>query len=74
MNEATLTGESIPQMKDAVHHSSDEVLNIKSGAGKVHCFFGGTRLLQVSAGGGSNTVEVLDNEEREAGKKTCRIG
>ena len=74
VNEATLTGESIPQMKDAVPclagqggregGGEGEVLDIKSGTGKVHVFFGGTRLLQVSGGGKSNTVEVLENEER----------
>lgn len=72
VNEATLTGESIPQMKDAVHASpggaaDGERLDIKSGTGKVHTLFGGTRLLQVSAGGGSNSVEVLDDEERAQG-------
>lgn len=67
VNEATLTGESIPQMKEALakgEGEGGEVLDIKSGTGKVHVMFGGTRLLQVSAGGGSNTVEVLDDEER----------
>ena len=85
VNEATLTGESIPQMKDAVHCGSKEEeggggggggggerLDLKSGTGKVHVFFGGTRLLQVSAGGGGSgggggggsSTEVLDDQER----------
>lgn len=75
VNEATLTGESIPQMKDAVHASggeaNEERLDIKSGTGKVHTLFGGTRLLQASVGGGANSVEVLDDEERAQGACCC---
>jgi cation-transporting ATPase 13A1 len=52
MNEATLTGESVPQMKEAV--SSDQSswgrqLDIK-GSDKIHVLFGGTSILQQSPG------------------------
>lgn len=50
-------------MKDAIHHSADDILNIKMN-GKAHVLFGGTRLLQIGGAGGA--VEVLDREERES--------
>mmetsp|Transcript_51947 Transcript_51947/g.89404 ORF Transcript_51947/g.89404 Transcript_51947/m.89404 type:complete len:524 (-) Transcript_51947:123-1694(-) len=45
LNEATLTGESIPQMKEGLNAFPEEALNVK-GAGKVHTLFGGTKILQ----------------------------
>jgi manganese-transporting P-type ATPase len=77
VNEATLTGESIPQMKDAVHAGgADEVLNIKGGASKVHVLFGGTRLLQISTGSqaAESTAETFEEEERAAGEAWARLG
>lgn len=50
MNEATLTGESVPQMKEAIGSKMSEqdlaeVLDMKSGH-KVHVLFGGTTIMQ----------------------------
>jgi cation-transporting ATPase 13A1 len=50
VNEASLTGESVPQMKDGlvtVKKDMGEAVNIKS-THKPYALFGGTRLLQVS--------------------------
>ncbi|CAM9525157.1 unnamed protein product [Heterosigma akashiwo] len=49
LNEATLTGESIPQMKEGLNAFPEEALNVK-GAGKVHTLFGGTKILQAEPG------------------------
>mmetsp|Transcript_44325 Transcript_44325/g.73934 ORF Transcript_44325/g.73934 Transcript_44325/m.73934 type:complete len:1591 (+) Transcript_44325:133-4905(+) len=43
-NEASLTGESIPQMKDSIHHSSEESLNIHA-EHRIHTLFSGTMLV-----------------------------
>ena len=51
MNEATLTGESVPQMKDAVPESearSQRPLDV-DGEDRVHVLFSGTSLMNVSA-------------------------
>ncbi|KAG5184553.1 hypothetical protein JKP88DRAFT_354404 [Tribonema minus] len=48
VNEATLTGESIPQMKEGFVRSAipdGEKLDLKAGHHKVHALFGGTKLL-----------------------------
>uniref|UniRef100_K3X9P6 P-type ATPase A domain-containing protein n=1 Tax=Globisporangium ultimum (strain ATCC 200006 / CBS 805.95 / DAOM BR144) TaxID=431595 RepID=K3X9P6_GLOUD len=50
MNEATLTGESVPQMKEAIgskmsEQDLNEVLDMKSNH-KVHVLFGGTTIMQ----------------------------
>ena len=49
VNEASLTGESIPQMKDAIDADRLEVLDAISGSDKVHCLFSGTNLIRVDA-------------------------
>lgn len=52
LNESTLTGESVPQMKEGLLRSSlanDEVLDLKANNHKVHTLFGGTKLLTASA-------------------------
>ena len=52
MNEATLTGESVPQMKEAMSSDPstwDRELNIKGGD-KINVLFGGTSILQQSPG------------------------
>lgn len=52
INEATLTGESVPQMKESVAHGESELsvdLDVKTGH-RVHTLFGGTSVLQHSAG------------------------
>lgn len=83
VNEATLTGESVPQMKDGVCTArsggdsvgGDVVVNIK-GVHKAHALFGGTRVLQVTS---AEQKEQLDDdrddddeeegEEKEGGEK-----
>ena len=55
VNEASLTGESIPQMKDAIDSSDDgRVLDI-SDRDKVHCLFAGTTLIRSDA----NSLELI---------------
>lgn len=45
VNEASLTGESIPQMKDAIDADRKEILDITV-RDKVHCLFSGTLLIR----------------------------
>jgi manganese-transporting P-type ATPase len=81
VNEATLTGESVPQMKDGISQGANmtnlEVdlsteVSIK-GQHKVHALFGGTRILQVTSVA-ARTAEFeedkIDEEEAEALHKT----
>ena len=64
VNESTLTGESVPQMKDGLatagYDNLQEPINIK-GVHKIHALFGGTRLLQVK----SMTHRPADDETPE---------
>lgn len=72
VNEASLTGESVPQMKDGICPAVDESalhteISIK-GAHKVHALFGGTRVLQVtsvSARSAELEEDQADAEEAE---------
>ncbi|KAL8021363.1 putative P-type ATPase, subfamily V, P-type ATPase, A domain superfamily, HAD superfamily [Plasmopara halstedii] len=64
LNEATLTGESVPQMKEAIGSKMSredlaEQLDMKSGH-KVHVLFGGTTVMQAdtSAEGNSGSVSI----------------
>mmetsp|Transcript_6291 Transcript_6291/g.9492 ORF Transcript_6291/g.9492 Transcript_6291/m.9492 type:complete len:1517 (+) Transcript_6291:72-4622(+) len=78
VNESTLTGESVPQMKDGLASGSlgavgidddslDEEISIK-GQHKVHALFGGTRVLQVTsvAARTAEFEEDLADEEEAA--------
>eukprot|EP00752_Nemacystus_decipiens_P010629 g9467.t1 len=54
LNEATLTGESVPQMKEGVLASKDggdEIFVMKEGHHKVFTLFGGTKLLTCNSQG-----------------------
>lgn len=51
VNESTLTGESIPQMKGALHDVEDRKLDIEN-RDKIHTLFSGTTLMQHSVGNG----------------------
>jgi cation-transporting ATPase 13A1 len=64
VNEATLTGESVPQMKDAMTHSKskgagEEELDM-DGTHRVHTIFSGTSLVNTTSGnaGGSGGSEL----------------
>ncbi|CAE8725304.1 unnamed protein product [Polarella glacialis] len=48
-SEASLTGESAPQMKDALAREDGRQLDLQ-GVDRVHCLFSGTRLLRASEG------------------------
>mmetsp|Transcript_4625 Transcript_4625/g.8342 ORF Transcript_4625/g.8342 Transcript_4625/m.8342 type:complete len:1474 (-) Transcript_4625:187-4608(-) len=49
VNEATLTGESVPQMKDALGSGSDPAAQVDMfGKHRIHCLFSGTSLIQVT--------------------------
>eukprot|EP00054_Salpingoeca_dolichothecata_P000146 m.16120 g.16120 ORF g.16120 m.16120 type:complete len:1361 (+) comp10277_c0_seq1:123-4205(+) len=66
VNEATLTGESVPQMKEALPKSDDLKLPLDvQGTHKPHVLYGGTRILQHS---GVITDEVPGTINQEAGK------
>mmetsp|Transcript_272 Transcript_272/g.664 ORF Transcript_272/g.664 Transcript_272/m.664 type:complete len:1324 (+) Transcript_272:50-4021(+) len=61
MNEATLTGESVPQMKEAMSNDPttwDRNLDIK-GSDKIHVLFGGTSILQQSPGAEGSSSSKL---------------
>mmetsp|Transcript_7558 Transcript_7558/g.19198 ORF Transcript_7558/g.19198 Transcript_7558/m.19198 type:complete len:1480 (-) Transcript_7558:51-4490(-) len=49
VSEASLTGESAPQMKDALQRAVDRPLDVH-GTDRVHSLFSGTRLLRASEG------------------------
>eukprot|EP00927_Polykrikos_kofoidii_P070684 TRINITY_DN67092_c0_g1_i1.p1 TRINITY_DN67092_c0_g1~~TRINITY_DN67092_c0_g1_i1.p1 ORF type:complete len:1491 (-),score=364.92 TRINITY_DN67092_c0_g1_i1:51-4337(-) len=50
VNEATLTGESVPQMKDALGSANDDDAEVDAfGKHRVHALFSGTSLIQASA-------------------------
>jgi cation-transporting ATPase 13A1 len=55
VNEASLTGESVPQMKDAVDDSDDDRILDIAGRDKVHCVFAGTTLIRSD----SNQLELV---------------
>lgn len=71
VNESSLTGESIPQMKDAlpvageVEDSANEKLDVKS-LHKAHAFFSGTRLLQVSSTARTTEGRTDDDNAEDA--------
>ena len=61
VNEATLTGESIPQMKDMIKRDSNESsgkLNMEADD-RIHCLFSGTSLVSVNPG-----VKVDNTDEK----------
>ena len=62
MNEATLTGESVPQMKEAMSTDPstwERQLDLK-GSDKIHILFGGTSILQQSpAAGGASPSNLM---------------
>lgn len=71
MNEATLTGESVPQMKEAIGTKMSEQdlaenLDMKS-SHKVHVLFGGTTVMQ------SGTANVVSDETKSHVGKTKSI-
>eukprot|EP00951_Prasinocladus_malaysianus_P034804 scaffold354149_cov48-Prasinocladus_malaysianus.AAC.1 len=51
VNESTLTGESIPQMKGALHDLEDRSLDLEN-RDKIHVLFSGTTLMQHQEGAG----------------------
>ncbi|CAB1105130.1 unnamed protein product [Ectocarpus sp. CCAP 1310/34] len=76
LNEATLTGESVPQMKEGVLASKDggdEIFMMKEGHHKVFTLFGGTKLLTcnsqgqeaVDAGGDSDEGSEEEEDDME---------
>lgn len=48
VNEASLTGESVPQMKDAVDTDRTDVLDMQ-GRDRIHCLFSGTTIVRADA-------------------------
>ena len=62
MNEATLTGESVPQMKEGMSTDPstwERQLDLK-GSDKIHILFGGTSILQQSpAAGGASPSNLM---------------
>ena len=67
VNESSLTGESVPQMKDGlatIKKDVGDVVNIK-GVHKAYTLFGGTRVLQVSGQSfaGDETETPLESPE-----------
>lgn len=49
VNEASLTGESVPQMKDPIDTDRTELLEI-SGRDRIHCLFSGTNIVRADPG------------------------
>eukprot|EP00038_Savillea_parva_P008274 m.175862 g.175862 ORF g.175862 m.175862 type:complete len:1518 (-) comp14065_c0_seq1:304-4857(-) len=74
-NEATLTGESVPQMKDALAHQDN--LNRKfdmTGADRVHVLFSGTSLVSSGVGSGRGATAIPDPPDKGCVAMVLRTG
>ena len=65
VDESTLTGESVPQMKEGIEGLKDsgDKLSVGDSDSKLHMLFGGTKILQHTApqkGAGSSTVRPME--------------
>ena len=68
VNEATLTGESVPQMKDAITAASNADLPLDmNGRDRVHCMFSGTTLVSASRIEKESGSNVMVAEAPEGG-------
>jgi cation-transporting ATPase 13A1 len=71
VNESSLTGESVPQMKDGlstIKQDADQPVNIK-GVHKANTLFGGTRILQVTGitfAGDDTEIHLVDPDSLTA--------
>jgi len=64
VNEAILTGESVPQMKEGLvvdETTRDRRLDV-TGLHKANALWGGTRVLQATGGNAAGAIEVSDDE------------
>lgn len=64
VNESILTGETVPLIKDALALTDlphEEALSLKKGSHKRHILFGGTELIQSSAGPADLPPPPVDN-------------
>lgn len=52
IDESSLTGESIPQMKESIENIDDDERKLDINQDKLHILFGGTKVLQHSSSGG----------------------
>lgn len=59
VNEAMLTGESTPQLKESIAHEDPEGVFDMKRDGKVHVLFGGTRLVQHSPDKDGTLISIL---------------
>jgi cation-transporting ATPase 13A1 len=62
VNEASLTGESVPQVKDGLVDMSEEQLSMKTGH-KTHVLYAGTKMLQCKGVGEIEAEEESSDEE-----------
>jgi len=68
VNEATLTGESVPQMKDAISAAADKDMQVDAfGKHRIHALFSGTSLIQVSAA----VTELSDGNKKKGEEPMC---
>ncbi len=70
VNEASLTGESIPQMKEGLTSGTiadDETLDLKANNHRVHVLYGGTNILSLV----SDEERMMETSERRKDKVRC---
>jgi cation-transporting ATPase 13A1 len=68
VNESSLTGESIPQMKEGLESSAledEQVLSLKASHHKVHVLYGGTTMLTADGRGGGGGSDGNDSDGDE---------